>query len=68
MIREAETFRTDYREEKTKPRHIFMGLKKPFGHSKVETLDYDGICLLGVIFVSLGATAFVLAAQNRRTR
>ncbi|MDB6079940.1 MAG: hypothetical protein JWO82_3687, partial [Akkermansiaceae bacterium] len=60
--------RTDYRDEGGPPRHIFLGLKKPFGKTKIETLDYDGICLAVVIFLSCGATAFVLAAQNRRTR
>ncbi|WP_193214090.1 ATP-binding cassette domain-containing protein [Luteolibacter marinus] len=67
LIREAETFRVDYRN-KDKPRHIFLGLKKPFGDDWIDTVDYDGGILVLVILGSGLATSLVLTIQNRRTR
>ena len=67
LIREAETFRVDYRNREA-PRHIFLGLKKPLGDEWIDTLDYDAAVLLGVILGSGLATALVLGVQNRRTR
>lgn len=68
LIREAETFRTDYRNEGMKPRHIFLALRKPVPGDDVDTLLYNAATLVLVIVVTGGATAFVLSAQNRRTR
>ncbi len=68
LIREAETFRTDYRNEGMKPRHIFLALRKPVPGDHVDTLLYDAAALLFVVLAAGGITAFVLAAQNRRTR
>lgn len=67
LIREAETFRVDYRNE-DEPRNIFLGLKKPLGDDWVDTLDYDSTLLLLVILGSGLATSLVLGLQNRRTR
>ncbi|WP_367873715.1 ATP-binding cassette domain-containing protein [Luteolibacter sp. Populi] len=67
LIREAETFRLDYRNAE-KPRLIFLGLKKPFGNDWIDTLDYDAILLILVMLACGGSTAAVLGIQNRRTR
>jgi hypothetical protein len=67
LVREAETFRLDYRNE-DKPRHIFLALKKPVGGVWHDTVDYDSTVLLTVIFGTGLATAAVLGIQNRRTR
>ena len=67
QIREAETFRVDYRNE-DKPRNIFLGLKKPLGDKWVDTLDYDSAVMLLVMLASGLATSLVLGLQNRRTR
>jgi ABC-type multidrug transport system ATPase subunit len=67
LIREAETFRVDYRNLDA-PRHIFLGLKKPVGDEWIDTLDYDAAILLLVILGSGLATSLVLGIQNRRTR
>jgi hypothetical protein len=67
LIREAETFRVDYRNE-DEPRNIFLGLKKPLGGEWIETLDYDIAVLLLVMLASGAATSLVLGLQNRRTR
>jgi hypothetical protein len=67
LVREAETFRVDYRNE-DQPRSIFLGLKKPFGDDWMETLDYDSAVLLLVILGSGLATSLVLGLQNRRTK
>ncbi|MEK7952836.1 ATP-binding cassette domain-containing protein [Luteolibacter soli] len=67
LVREAETFRLDYRNE-DKPRHIFLALKKPVGGVWHDTVDYDSTILLMVIFGTGLATSAVLGIQNRRTR
>jgi hypothetical protein len=67
LVREAETFRVDYRNADG-TRNIFLGLKKPLGNDWLETLDYDAILLILVMIVSGGLTAAVLGIQNRRTR
>ena len=67
LIREAETFRVDYRNQ-DRPRHIFFGLKKPLGNDWIDTVDHDGALLFLVILGSGLATAFVLTLQNRRTK
>ena len=67
LIREAETFRVDYRNEDT-PRHIFLALKKPFGNDWIDTVIYDGAILVFVILGSGIATTLALTIQNRRTR
>jgi len=67
LIREAETFRVDYRNA-DKPRNIFLSLKKPLGDDWIETLDYDAIILILVMLGSGLCTAAVLGIQNRRTR
>jgi hypothetical protein len=67
LIREAETFRVDYRNEE-QPRNIFLGLKKPVGDEWIDTLDYDSALMLLVILASGLGTAMVLGIQNRRTR
>ncbi|WP_265595156.1 ATP-binding cassette domain-containing protein [Haloferula sp. BvORR071] len=67
LIREAETFRLDYRNAE-KPRLIFLGLKKPFGDDWMDTLDYDALILLFVMASCAVSTAAVLGIQNRRTR
>lgn len=69
MLREAETFRNDYRGEGLKPRYIFLALRKPlFGAKGVDTLSFDSSVLGLLILVACGATAFVLSAQLRRTK
>jgi hypothetical protein len=67
LIREAETFRVDYRN-KDKPRNIFLGLKKPVGDEWVDTLDHDAGLLILVIIGAGLSTSAVLGIQNRRTR
>jgi ABC-type multidrug transport system ATPase subunit len=67
LVREAETFRVDYRNNEG-TRNIFLGLKKPFGGDWLETVDYDAILLILVMIGSGGLTAAVLGIQNRRTR
>ncbi len=67
LVREAETFRLDYRNA-DKPRLIFLALKKPFGGNWIDTLDYDAGLLIMVILGTGFCTAAVLGIQNRRTR
>ena len=67
LVREAETFRLDYRN-RDKPRNIFLALKKPAGEEWLDTLDYDaGLLILVILGTGIG-TAAVLGIQNRRTR
>lgn len=67
LIREAETFRVDYRNN-DRPRNIFLGLKKPVGDDWLDTLDYDAGVLILVIIGAGVCTSAVLGIQNRRTR
>jgi ABC transport system ATP-binding/permease protein len=67
LVREAETFRLDYRNE-DRPRHIFLALKKPAGGEWIDTVDHDSFLLLLVILGTGLATSAVLGIQNRRTK
>lgn len=83
MVREAETFRQDYRN--TEYRNIFLALKKPLPFAgpkkedrgrepiidsgrEVDTLRYCTTVLLAVVFGCWVATSLALSYQNRRTR
>ena len=65
LVREAETFRSDYRNEK--PRHVFLALKKPvpFAAEQLETMKFCGWVLLLVILACGGVTSWVIGRQNR---
>ncbi len=67
LVREAETFRLDYRNQ-DRPRRIFLALKKPFAGEWLDTLDYEAGVLIIVILGTGLCTAAVLGVQNRRTR
>ena len=65
LVREAETFRNYYRNEK--PRHVFLALEKPvplLGKS-AETMRFCGWLLLGVSLGCGGTAAWVIGRQNR---
>ena len=65
LVREAETFRNDYRNEK--PRHVFLALEKPipFDKDSLETMKFCG-WLLFLISVGCGiVAALVIGRQNR---
>ena len=83
MVREAETFRQDYRN--TEYRNIFLALKKPLPFSgkkktgeaasaddddraEVDTIRYCAIVLLGTVLACWAVTAFSLTYQNKRVR
>jgi ABC-type multidrug transport system ATPase subunit len=65
LIREAETFRNDYRNET--PRNIFLALKKPIPliPEQIETMRYNGILLLSVTLLCGVSTAWIIGRQNR---
>jgi hypothetical protein len=65
LVREAETFRNDYRNEK--PRHIFLALEKPmpFLDEEMETMKFCGWVLFVVILSCGGIAAWVISRQNR---
>lgn len=65
LIREAEIFRSDYRNKK--PRHVFLALEKPvfFLEKQLETMKYNGILLLLVSLSCCGLAAWVIGRQNR---
>lgn len=82
LVREAETFRNDYRNKEA--RNVFYALRKPIPYftgkpqgldapfidrnDDVETLKYCGVFLI-VIVVSCGiASTLIISRQNRRTR
>lgn len=82
LVREAETFRNDYRNKEA--RNVFYALRKPIPYvtgtppgldapyvdrnDDVETLKYCGIFLI-VIVVSCGiASTLIISRQNRMTR
>lgn len=69
LVREAETFRTDYRNEllKNPARHIFLALEKPipFDDKSLETMKFCGWLLFGVSLGCCTVTAFVIGRQNR---
>jgi ABC transport system ATP-binding/permease protein len=66
LIREAETFRNDYRNEK--PRSVFLALQKPvpFLDKDLESMRFCGLVLLGVSLGCCGLAAWVIGSQNRR--
>jgi ABC transport system ATP-binding/permease protein len=64
MIREAETFRLDYRN--SEPRRVFLALEKPLFHWTIDSLDYAGAMLGIVIFGCCGLTAMTIHIQNRK--
>jgi ABC-type multidrug transport system ATPase subunit len=81
LVREAETFRTDYRN--TTNRNVFLALEKPLPWAsekppsvegfpdqpgQVETLRYCGMVLGLVISFCLGLTMLSIGWQNRSTR
>ena len=65
LVREAETFRNDYRNEN--PRHIFLALEKPlpFLDEEMETMKFCGWVLLIVSLSCGGVAAWVISRQNR---
>ncbi|MBM3862666.1 MAG: ATP-binding cassette domain-containing protein [Verrucomicrobia bacterium] len=81
LVREAETFRNDYRQ-KTR-RMVFHALKKPLPwaglpgdhrgwagdrNGEVETQRYCGSMLVAFILACIGLAAWMLSRQRRRTR
>lgn len=82
LIREAETFRNDYRNQNR--RVVFYALKQPipFMHEKVgktpdqyverddemDTERFCGFILGGVILGCGGLATFIISRQNRQTR
>jgi len=84
LIREAETFRNDYRNEEL--RSIFLALKKPLPFAEapdqstklvtmeiddsheIETLRYCGIILLSIILSCGVITSLIISRQNRQTK
>ena len=82
MIREAETFRNDYRNQHY--RDVFLALRKPFPWMQgkpieheiddydpphtIETLKYCAFTLLGIIAFCLSLTVLTVSRQNRLTR
>ncbi len=69
LVREAESFRTDYRNEEIgRQSDIFLAEKKPLGGDTIPTLRRNGIMLVLTIVVACLLTALSLVVQNRRTR
>ncbi|MFC7337006.1 ATP-binding cassette domain-containing protein [Haloferula chungangensis] len=69
LVSEAETFRTDYRNEKLgRKSNIFLAEKKPWKDDFVSTLDVDATALVLTNFIACALTAISLIIQNRRTR
>jgi len=84
LIREAETFRNDYRNEEL--RSIFLALKKPLPFAakskkstepitgvpddpkEIETLRYCGSILLTIILSCGVITSLIISRQNRETK
>ena len=83
-MREAETFRNDYRN--TTRRAVFHALSKPLpwagprpkhtvsdvfatgDEDEIETQRYCGAVLMLFVITCLGMTAWILARQSRMTR
>ena len=65
LVREAETFRNDYRNKQ--PRHVFLALEKsvPFQDTPLETMKFCGWILLSVSLGCGAITAIVIERQNR---
>jgi hypothetical protein len=82
LVREAETFRNDYRDQTR--RIVFQALKKPIPLMKaktgastreyverddeVETQKYCGIVLAAIILGCVGISILIISRQNRETR
>ncbi len=82
LVREAETFRNDYRDQSR--RIVFHALKKPIPlmtaktgasvheyverHDQIETQKYCGIVLAGIILGCGGISILIISRQNRQTR
>ena len=66
LVREAETFRNDYRNKSS--RHVFLALKKPMmvREDSLETMKYCGWFLLGLSLICGVITAVVIGWQHRR--
>jgi ABC-type multidrug transport system ATPase subunit len=65
LVREAETFRNDYRNEK--PRHVFFALEKPVPYTsrQADTMRFCGWILIGISFGCAASAALVIGRQNR---
>ncbi len=69
LVSEAETFRTDYRnEELGRKSSIFLAEKKPWKDSYISTLNVDALALGLTNLLACSLTAIALIIQNRRTR
>ncbi len=82
LVREAETFRNDYRDQSR--RIVFHALKKPIPLMKaktgasvheyverddeIETQKYCGLVLAGIILGCVGISIIIISRQNRETR
>ena len=68
LVREAETFRNDYRNEK--PRHVFFALEKPVPYTsrQYDTMRFCGLILLGVSLACSALAAWFIGRQNRSVR
>ena len=82
LVREAETFRNDYRDQQR--RGVFHALKKPIpfmtaktGKSvqeyverddEIDTQKYCGIILMGIILGCGVASTVIISRQNRQTK
>lgn len=64
LTREAETLRTDYRNDKK--RAIFLALRQPVADLWVDTLKRNGVILGLFILVCPTAAAWFLKRQNRK--
>ena len=69
LVREAETFRTDYRNEQLgRNSSIFLAEKKPWKDDYVSSLGIDAAALCLTNFLACVLTSIALIIQNRRTR
>ena len=82
MVREAETFRNDYRNKE--PRNVFYALKKPLPFvsqkpqslaekyverdDELETHKYCGFILVAIVLACGVISTIIISLQNRRTR
>ncbi|MEP4078915.1 ATP-binding cassette domain-containing protein [Haloferula sp.] len=68
MVREAETFRIDYRNKELGRRsNIFLAEKKPWKDDYVSSLGVDAVALGLTNFLACALTSLALIIQNRRT-
>lgn len=81
LVREAETFRNDYRNKER--RHVFHALKKPLPWAgkaplpnskfvepsgEIETQKFCGFVLFGIVLGCGVASTVIISRQNRQTR